>query len=70
MPLLIALDECNCALNRIATYAQLGIEHPELRTVALTLIASQCVEVDTIIGELPPIIPHAPSINHLNQPAL
>jgi hypothetical protein len=52
MPLLVALDECNCALTKIERLAQIALNHPGIREGALALILLQCQETDTHVGEL------------------
>lgn len=52
MPLLAALDECNCALTKIERLTQLALRHPSLQEAALTLILLQCHQTDAHVGEL------------------
>lgn len=54
MPLLVALDECNCTLTSIELYAQLGLRHPEIRDAALLLVLAKCHELDETIGGITP----------------
>lgn len=50
MPLLAALDECNCALTRIELCARLGLRYPEIREAAMALILANYYEVNKTIG--------------------
>jgi len=52
MPLLVALDECNCALTKIERLAQLALHHPGIQEAALMLILLQCHKTEEHIGEL------------------
>ena len=52
MPLLVALDECNCALTKIERLAQIALNYPDIRDAALALILLQCQETDAHVGEL------------------
>lgn len=52
MPLLVALDECNCTLTKIENLAKIGIANPTIREAALNLILAECTKVDETIGNL------------------
>jgi hypothetical protein len=60
MPILVALDEFDCALTRIAIQAELGLasREPEYLEAALRLILVLCRQTDAIVED---VLSHAVS---------
>jgi len=57
MPVLVALDECSCALTKISMCAEIGLQSPELQQQALQLIQQCCEELEeTLVGVSAPEI--------------
>ncbi len=51
MPLLVALDEYDSAIQSIAIHARLGLESPEHRESALRLILEVCGKTDETVED-------------------
>lgn len=57
MPLLVAIDECSCALTKIPMCSEIGLQNPELQQQVLQLIQQCCEELEeTLVGVLEPDI--------------
>jgi len=52
MPLLVALDEYDSALQSIAIHASLGLENPEYQESALRLILAVCQKTDDTVSDV------------------
>lgn len=56
MPLLVALDEYDSALQAIAIHAQIGRQDPSHHEATLRLIASICEKTNEVVAD---VLPHA-----------
>lgn len=52
MPLLVALDEYDSAVQSIAAHAHLGLEDPGYRESALRLILAVCEKTDETVEDV------------------
>lgn len=52
MPLLVALDEYDSAIQSIAIHARLGLESPAHQESALRLILEVCEKVDAVVDDV------------------
>lgn len=51
MPLLVALDEYNAALNAIAAHAEIGLLDPSSGEAALRIISSLCHKTNESVAD-------------------
>lgn len=51
MPLLVALDEYDSAIQSIAIHARLGLESPAHQESVLRLILATCEKVDAVVED-------------------